>query len=136
MKLLVGKGQADPPVVPQSTSFDYSRYEITEEEINSEVQLLQDVNVLRPVVIKTGQNDGDRDNQKSTDYISALAEQHRRKGHAGWGFAARVWVSHWNRHSWAHVRDLVPGADLCLRVLPLCALFRSWKGCNTSLDWG
>lgn len=54
MKLLVGKGRADPPVVPQATSFDYSRYEVTEEEINSEVQLLQDIDVLRPVVAKTG----------------------------------------------------------------------------------
>ena len=60
MKLLVGKGRADPPVVPQATSFDYSRYEVTEEEINSEVQLLQDVDVLRPVVIKTGLDSGER----------------------------------------------------------------------------
>ncbi|HVO62068.1 MAG TPA: hypothetical protein VMT53_14110 [Terriglobales bacterium] len=60
MKLLVGKGRADPPVVPQPTAFDYSRYDVSEEEINSEVQLLQDVDVLRPVVIKTGLSSGGR----------------------------------------------------------------------------
>jgi uncharacterized protein involved in exopolysaccharide biosynthesis len=60
MKLLVGKGRADPPVVPQPTAFDYSRYEISEEEINSEVQLLQDVDVLRAVVVKTGLDQRER----------------------------------------------------------------------------
>jgi uncharacterized protein involved in exopolysaccharide biosynthesis len=58
MKLLVGKGRADPPVVPQATAFDYSRYEVSEEELNSEVQLLQDADVLRPVVVKTGLDGG------------------------------------------------------------------------------
>ena len=60
MKLLVGKGRADPPVAPQLTTFDYSRYEVSEEEINSEVQLLQDVDVLRPVVVRAGLNGTER----------------------------------------------------------------------------
>ena len=55
MKLLLRKGRVDPPVAPQPTALsEYSRYEVSEEEINSEVQLLQDVDVLRPVVIATG----------------------------------------------------------------------------------
>lgn len=60
MRLLVSKGRADPPVVPQPTSFDYSRHEVMEEEINSEVQLLQDVDVLRSVVVKTGLDSRER----------------------------------------------------------------------------
>jgi uncharacterized protein involved in exopolysaccharide biosynthesis len=54
MKLLVRKGRVDPPVAPQPTALEYSRYDVTEEEINSEAQLLQDWDVLRPVVVKTG----------------------------------------------------------------------------------
>ncbi len=55
MKLLVRKGRVDPPVAPQPTALsEYSRYEVTEEEINSEVQLLQDADVLGPVVVAAG----------------------------------------------------------------------------------
>jgi uncharacterized protein involved in exopolysaccharide biosynthesis len=54
MKFLVRKGRVDPPVAPQPTALEYSRYDVSEEEINSEVQLLQDWDVLRPVVISSG----------------------------------------------------------------------------------
>jgi uncharacterized protein involved in exopolysaccharide biosynthesis len=61
MKLLVRKGRVDPPVAPQPTALsEYSRYDVSEEEINSEVQLLQDADVLRSVVLSTGLNNAER----------------------------------------------------------------------------
>jgi uncharacterized protein involved in exopolysaccharide biosynthesis len=52
MKVLVRRGRVDPPMTPQPTALsEFSRYEITEEELNSEVQLLQDQDVLRQVVL-------------------------------------------------------------------------------------
>ncbi len=55
MKLLVRPGRADAPVSAQTNApLDMTRLAITEEELNSEVELLQDDDVLRKVVEETG----------------------------------------------------------------------------------
>ncbi len=55
MKMLVRRGRADAPVsLAESAPLDLTRMEITEEELNSEVELLRDDEVLRRVVEETG----------------------------------------------------------------------------------
>jgi uncharacterized protein involved in exopolysaccharide biosynthesis len=55
MKVLLRRGRANAPVtVEQSAPVDLTRMEITEEELNSEVELLRDDEVLRTVVQQTG----------------------------------------------------------------------------------
>jgi uncharacterized protein involved in exopolysaccharide biosynthesis len=51
MKVLVRRGRFDPMVTPQSNApLEYSRDDIPEEELNSEVELLRDEELLRKVV--------------------------------------------------------------------------------------
>jgi uncharacterized protein involved in exopolysaccharide biosynthesis len=51
VRVLVRRGRADPPVTAQENAPpDFSRVEVTEEELNSEVELLKDDDVLRQVV--------------------------------------------------------------------------------------
>ena len=51
VRVLVRRGRADPPVTAQPNAPpDFSRVEVTEEELNSEVELLRDDDVLRRVV--------------------------------------------------------------------------------------
>jgi uncharacterized protein involved in exopolysaccharide biosynthesis len=51
LRVLVRRGRADPPVTAQPNAPpDFSRVEVTEEELNSEVELLKDNDVLRRVV--------------------------------------------------------------------------------------
>ncbi len=55
MKILVRRGRADAPVsAEQDAPLDLTRMAITEEELNSEVELLRDDDVLRRVVEKNG----------------------------------------------------------------------------------
>ena len=55
MKVLVRRGRADAPVsAAESAPLDLTRMVITEEELNSEVELLRDDEVLRRVVVETG----------------------------------------------------------------------------------
>jgi uncharacterized protein involved in exopolysaccharide biosynthesis len=55
MKVLVRPGRADPPVSAQeSAPIDLTRLAMTEEDLNSEVELLRDDEVLRNVVEQTG----------------------------------------------------------------------------------
>ena len=55
MKLLLRRGRSDPVASPQPTSpADFTRYEISEEELNSEVELLRDEDLLKQVVQSTG----------------------------------------------------------------------------------
>jgi uncharacterized protein involved in exopolysaccharide biosynthesis len=54
-RVLVRRGRADPPVTAQQNAPpDFSRVEVTEEELNSEVELLKDNDVLRRVVRANG----------------------------------------------------------------------------------
>jgi uncharacterized protein involved in exopolysaccharide biosynthesis len=51
VRVLVRRGRADPPVTAQPNAPpDFSRVEVTEEELNSEVELLKDDDVLQRVV--------------------------------------------------------------------------------------
>src|ERR1700693_4533641 len=51
VRVLVRRGRADPPVTAQPNAPpDFSRVEVNEEELNSEVELLKDDDVLRRVV--------------------------------------------------------------------------------------
>ena len=55
LKLLVRPGRADAPASAQANApLDLTRLAITEEELNSEVELLQDDGVLRKVVEENG----------------------------------------------------------------------------------
>ncbi len=55
MKVLVRRGRADAPLsVAENAPIDLTRMAITEEELNSEVELLRDDEVLRRVVRETG----------------------------------------------------------------------------------
>src|ERR1700685_3811733 len=54
VRVLVRRGRADPPVTAQPNAPpDFSRVEVTEEELNSEVELLKDDDVLRRVARET-----------------------------------------------------------------------------------
>jgi uncharacterized protein involved in exopolysaccharide biosynthesis len=51
VRVLVRRGRADPPVTAQPNAPpDFSRVEVTEEDLNSEVELMKDDDVLRRVV--------------------------------------------------------------------------------------
>jgi protein tyrosine kinase modulator len=55
MKVLLRRGRIDPAVTPTpSPSPAFEHDEITEEELNSEVELLHDEDILRQVVLETG----------------------------------------------------------------------------------
>src|SRR5205823_10485336 len=55
MKVLVRRGRADAPVsAAENAPLDLTRMAVTEEELNSEVELLRDEEVLRRVVQETG----------------------------------------------------------------------------------
>jgi uncharacterized protein involved in exopolysaccharide biosynthesis len=54
VRILVRRGRSDPPVAAQQNAPpDFSRVEVSEEELNSEVELLKDDDVLRQVVKST-----------------------------------------------------------------------------------
>jgi len=54
VRILVRRGRSDPPAAAQQNAPpDFSRVEVTEEELNSEVELLKDDDVLRQVVRAT-----------------------------------------------------------------------------------
>jgi len=55
MKVLVRRGRVDAPVTPTPTpSPMFQREEVTEEELNSQVELLRDDEILRAVVVAAG----------------------------------------------------------------------------------
>lgn len=63
-RVLLRHGRSDPPVSGQSgDAIDFSRSEITEEEQNSEGELLRDENLLRQVVSAAGLVPGTADKQ-------------------------------------------------------------------------
>ena len=55
MKVLVRRGRADAPVsAGENAPLDLTRIAVTEEELNSEVELLRGTDVMRKVVEETG----------------------------------------------------------------------------------
>lgn len=55
MKVLVRRGRLDPPITPQPTAIsEFTRTEVTEEEINSEVEQFRNPEILWRVVVANG----------------------------------------------------------------------------------
>lgn len=54
MKVLLRRGRMDPAIAPIVSQAEFQRPEVTEEEVNSEVDLLQDNEILRTVVQNAG----------------------------------------------------------------------------------
>src|SRR5579864_6032044 len=54
MKVLVRRGRVDPVVSSTPSQAEFEREAVTEEELNSEVELLHDGEILRTVVRSTG----------------------------------------------------------------------------------
>src|SRR5437016_1716633 len=55
LKILLRRGRVDPVVSTQPAALaDYSRPEISEEEVNLEVELLRDEGLLKRVVVESG----------------------------------------------------------------------------------
>lgn len=54
MKVLLRRGRVDPVVTSTPSQAEFERQEVTEEEVNSEVELLQDDEILRTVVQNAG----------------------------------------------------------------------------------
>src|SRR5947209_17315368 len=60
MKILIGRARVEAPIsAEQNAPLDLTRMVITEEELNSEVEMLKDDEVLRKVVEETGLADQD-----------------------------------------------------------------------------
>jgi len=57
MKILVRRERVDPVVTSQSNSLQFAREEVTEAELNSEVELLNSSDLLRKAVLATGLQD-------------------------------------------------------------------------------
>jgi len=54
MKVLVRRGRVDPVVTSTPSQPEFEREGVTEEELNSEVELLHDEEILRTVVRRAG----------------------------------------------------------------------------------
>lgn len=54
MKVLLRRGRVDPVVGPIGSQAEFQRQEVTEEEVNSEVELLQDNEILQTVIQNAG----------------------------------------------------------------------------------
>ena len=54
MKVLVRRGRVDPVVPSTPSQAEFEREDVTEEEMNSEVELLHDDEILRTVVRRAG----------------------------------------------------------------------------------
>jgi len=77
-KFLVDRERMDPVVSPEQSAPVMVRSEVTEEELNSEIELLQSEDVLRQVVISCG-----LDNRKSlSEYVLGPASPQKRTAKA------------------------------------------------------
>jgi len=54
MKVILRRGRIDPAVTPTPSQVEFERLGVTEEEVNSEAELLQDDEILRTVVQNAG----------------------------------------------------------------------------------
>lgn len=54
MKVLLRRGRVDPAIAPIVTQAEFQHQEVSEQEVNSEVELLQDEEIIRTVVQSTG----------------------------------------------------------------------------------
>src|ERR1019366_4393167 len=83
MKILVRRQRVDPVVSPQaSATAQYNGNDVSEEDINSEVELLNSTDLLRKVVITTGLNEkhgwtlGHDDEQERTEIAARDLAKH------------------------------------------------------------
>jgi len=75
MKILVRRERVDPVVTSQSNSLQFAREEVTEAELNSEVELLNSSDLLRKAVLATGLH-----NQEHGEQEVRIAKAIRRLG--------------------------------------------------------
>jgi uncharacterized protein involved in exopolysaccharide biosynthesis len=88
VRVMVRRGRADPPVAAQQNApADFSRVEVTEEDLNSEVELLKDFDVLRRVVRAT-----DLASQDWLRWLRPNEDQAAREEHAARRLAKRLKV--------------------------------------------
>jgi uncharacterized protein involved in exopolysaccharide biosynthesis len=75
-KVLIRRGRFDPVASPQASSgMDFTRPEITEEELNSEVELLRDEDLLKQVVITAGLVPADTPDSKRASEVEHTARK-------------------------------------------------------------
>src|SRR5712675_566582 len=85
MKILVRRGRADAPVsAGENAPLDLTRIAMTEEELNSEVELLRDDEVLRRVAQETGMGGTDwfhflRPNEGNAERVERAARRLAKK---------------------------------------------------------
>jgi uncharacterized protein involved in exopolysaccharide biosynthesis len=113
VRVMVRRGRADPPVAAQQNAPpDFSRVEVTEEDLNSEVELLKDFDVLRRVVRAT--------NLASHDWLRWLRpneDQAAREEHAARRLAKRLKVESIKKTNLIAVSYDASDPQLAARVL-------------------
>jgi len=72
MKILVRRERVDPVVTSQSNSLQFAREEVTEAELNSEVELLNSSDLLRKAVLATGLHNQERGGQEEVRIAKAI----------------------------------------------------------------
>ncbi len=70
MKILVARNRVDPQVTPAERNPEYSRGELTEEEFNSEIEILQSHAVIEGVVKQLGLDK--QDDKASRGWLARL----------------------------------------------------------------
>ncbi len=72
MKILVRRERVDPVVTSQPNSLQFAREEVTEAELNSEVELLNSSDLLRKAVLATGLHNQERGEQEEVRIAKAI----------------------------------------------------------------
>src|SRR5271169_6335651 len=72
MKILVRRERVDPVVTSQSNSLQFAREEVTEAELNSEVELLNSSDLLRKAVLATGLQNQEHGEQEEVRIAKAI----------------------------------------------------------------
>ena len=72
MKVLVRRGRVDPVVTSTPSQAEFEREGVTEEELNSEVELLNSSDLLRKAVLATGLHNQERGEQEEVRIAQAI----------------------------------------------------------------
>jgi uncharacterized protein involved in exopolysaccharide biosynthesis len=117
VRILVRRGRSDPPAAAQQNAPpDFSRVEVTEEELNSEVELLKDDDVIHQVVQAT--------NLASHDWLRRLRpheEQAAREERAARRLSSRLKVESIKKTNLIAVSYDAPDPQLAAQVLKALA---------------
>jgi uncharacterized protein involved in exopolysaccharide biosynthesis len=111
-KFLVDRERMDPVVSPEQNAPNAARSDVTEEEINSEVGLLQDDDVLRQVVTSCG-----LDQPKSSWSIFGQASPEKRTAKAIGRLAAQLQIEPVKKSNLVEVSYTSTDPQLAARVL-------------------